>query len=325
MEAKLEEFILHTTQSKMITHTEEIQSLWSGYGKILRCELQGSDLTSVVVKHICLREDKDHPRGWNNDFSHQRKLRSYQVEVEWYKKYASLATSKSLIPKCLGVEAAKDEILIILEDLDELGFPKNIQRASWKEVQICLSWLAHFHATYLGVKPMGLWKTGTYWHLKTRPDELDILNDRALKAAAPAIDQALNHSPFKTFVHGDAKLANFNFSYDLKRVAAVDFQYVGGGIGMKDVAYFVGSCFGESDSEKFENKILDFYFGQLKKALQEQEKEVDFASLEKDWRNLYPFAWADFHRFLKGWSPGHWKLNTYSERITKEVLKRVGS
>jgi hypothetical protein len=43
-------------------------------------------------------------------------------------------------------------------------------------------------------------------------------------------------------------------------------------------------------------------------------------ALEKDWRTLYRVAWADFHRFMKGWSPGHWKLSAYSERVTREVI-----
>jgi hypothetical protein len=47
------------------------------------------------------------------------------------------------------------------------------------------------------------------------------------------------------------------------------------------------------------------------------------AALEKEWRSLYRVAWADFHRFLKGWSPSHWKINSYSERITAEVIKSL--
>jgi len=38
---------------------------------------------------------------------------------------------------------------------------------------------------------------------------------------------------------------------------------------------------------------------------------------------LYRVAWADFHRFLKGWSPGHWKLTGYSERVVREVLQQL--
>ena len=45
-------------------------------------------------------------------------------------------------------------------------------------------------------------------------------------------------------MHGDAKLANFLFTSDHSQVAGVDFQYVGGGCGMKDVAYLL-SCLDE--------------------------------------------------------------------------------
>jgi Ser/Thr protein kinase RdoA (MazF antagonist) len=58
---------------------------------------------------------------------------------------------------------------------------------------------------------------------------------------AAVIDQVLNNCSYQTIVHGDAKLANFCFSKE-GAVSAVDFQYVGGGCGMKDVAYFLGSC-----------------------------------------------------------------------------------
>ena len=108
------------------------------------------------------------------------------------------------------------------------------------------------------------------------------------------------------------------FSPDGKNVAAVDFQYVGGGCGMKDVAYFIGSCLTENECERLEAQILDTYFEFLQNALEERNE-----ALEKEWRSLYRVAWADFHRFLKGWSPGHWKLTTYSERVTAEVINNL--
>jgi thiamine kinase-like enzyme len=170
-----------------------------------------------------------------------------------------------------------------------------------------------------------LWETGTYWHLETRPDELLALEDKPLQGAASGIDRKLADSPFQTFVHGDAKLANFCFSNDGKKVAAVDFQYVGGGCGMKDVAYFVGSCMSDKECEKYESKILDFYFKELKKEMFQNNSSVDATAVEKDWRNLYPFAWADFHRFVKGWHPGHWKINSYSERVSGEVVNQLNT
>jgi len=154
-------------------------------------------------------------------------------------------------------------------------------------MQLCLKWLAHFHATFMGEKPENIWTQGTYWHLETRLDELNAIKDTILKNAAKAIDRKLNACKYKTFVHGDAKLQNFCFSDDGKGVAAVDFQYVGGGCGMKDVAYFVDSCLYDDECESWEKDVLDFYFKELKMALESMEKDIDFDALEKEWRQLY--------------------------------------
>lgn len=308
-------FILEKTQAQSITKTSQIQELWSGYGAILRVNLNKAPVESVVVKHVALPKKNSHPRGWNTDLGHQRKVTSYNVETTWYDTYSSL--SKARLPHCIAIEKFDEEVLMILEDLDGAGFSLRKHSLAWDEIDKCLAWLADFHASYLGVQPTGLWDVGTYWHLETRPHELERLHDRQLKDAAPIIDEKLNSCTYKTFVHGDAKLANF-CSAKNGDVAGVDFQYVGGGCGMKDVAYFIGSCLSESDCERFEEAILDSYFTHLSSALGERND-----ALESEWRALYRVAWADFHRFLKGWSPGHWKINSYSERLTKEVIKNL--
>jgi thiamine kinase-like enzyme len=206
---------------------------------------------------------------------------------------------------------------MVLEDLDEAGYPLRKRSLTWEEITACLAWLAQFHASYLGKTPKGLWEVGTYWHLETRPQELALLEDQKLKEAASVIDERLNTCTYKTFVHGDAKLANFCFAKD-GQVAALDFQYVGGGCGIKDVAYFVGSCLNDRECERLEEQILNTYFECLQSALMQRNE-----ALETEWRSLYRVAWADFHRFLKGWSPGHWKINSYSERITAEVINNL--
>ena len=304
--------VLQSTGASSLFEKEMIQELWSGYGKILRIGLENAAAESVVVKHVKLPRRKTHPRGWNTDLGHQRKVRSYQVETTWYDTYSKDSTAR--LPQCLAIQTHEDEVLIVLEDLDAAGYPLRKSRVSWEEILSCLTWLAQFHASYLGRDPEGLWEVGTYWHLETRPQELAVLADQRLREAASAIDEKLNNCQYKTFVHGDAKLANFCFGHE-GQVAGVDFQYVGGGCGMKDVAYFIGSCLNEKECERLEAPILDAYFQRLQSELEERNE-----ALEKEWRSLYRVAWADFHRFLKGWSPGHWKINSYSERVTKEVI-----
>ena len=92
---------------------------------------------------------------------------------------------------------------------------------------------------------------------------------------------------------------------------------------MKDVAYFVGSCLDESACEERESDVLNTYFDTLAAALERRGSGVDIGALIAEWRALYPIAWTDFHRFLKGWSPGHWKINSYSERLAREVIRGI--
>ena len=313
----LRDFVIRHTGATAAAELGTLQELWSGYGDIKRFRVEGADVSTVIVKHVRPPGGHTHPRGWNTSLSHARKVRSYTVEAHFYDAYAAHAAAR--LPRCLAVERVGDEVLLLLEDLDAAGFPVRKTRAAWRDIAACLGWLARFHASFLDRAPEGLWPVGTYWHLSTRPDELAALTDARLRAAAPSIDAALNACSRQTLVHGDAKLANFCFAADgAAAVAAVDFQYVGGGCGMKDVAYLVGSCLDEGDCARYETRILDAYFAALHEALGAPD-----APLEAEWRALYPVAWADFHRFLKGWSPGHWKLTSYSERVTAAVIESL--
>lgn len=331
MNSNFETIIHKAVKAKSIKKQEVIQSLWSGYGEIVRYKVIGSEmpnLNSIIVKHVRLPQQKKHPRGWNTDLSHERKVHSYEVETEWYKSYNQKCNDACRTPHCFAMAQEGDEVLIVMEDLDDSGFAERRGSVSMEDIRMCLSWLANFHAVYAQHTSDGLWKSGTYWHLQTRPDELEVLDDKALKAAAKAIDDTLNAATYTSLVHGDAKLANFCFGKNGKgkvKVSAVDFQYVGGGCGMKDVAYFIGSCLYEEDCESYEIELLDYYFEELGKALSQHQPTINADAMAKEWRGLYHYAWADFHRFLKGWSPGHWKINSYSERITREVIKELTS
>ena len=320
MNLDFKNYLLKITNSSACEEIEIIQSLWSGYGKVSRYQLFDSQLNTIVVKCISLNKHSEHPRGWNTNKSHNRKVKSYQIETHWYEKWNQLCTNNCKTPKFIGSFSEGKDQWIIMEDLNE-NFPLRKEQLDFSEIKVCLKWLANFHATFLNKKPTGLWEIGTYWHLKTRSDEFEKMEHPELKAKAPLIDQLLNECQHQTIVHGDAKLANFCFTEDGKQVAAVDFQYIGGGCGMKDVAYFLGSCLSSADCTIYENELLDYYFLTLQKALEPDTSTIDFKALALEWRQLYPIACTDFTRFLLGWMPSHQKVNQYNINLMNLVLE----
>lgn len=322
MNSDFTDYLLKVTKATACEEIEIIQSLWSGYGKISRYRLQNASLHTVVVKFISLNQANEHPRGWNTECSHNRKVKSYKVETNWYEKWSQLCTNNCKVPKLYGSFSEGKNQWIVLEDLN-VNFPLRKEQLNFSEVKVCLKWLANFHATFLFHDPKGLWDVGTYWHLKTRPDEFKNIKNQELKSKAPLIDDLLNQCKYQTIVHGDAKLANFCFSKNGKNVAAVDFQYVGGGCGMKDVAYFLGSCLSNSECKTHQNELLDFYFSELKQSLESCTFPIDFKELEQEWRKMYPIACTDFTRFLLGWMPSHQKINSYNLNLMNTVLSNL--
>ncbi len=307
-------------QFGVISKVELIQSLWSGYGELSKLYLESNSISSLIVKHIQFPIEVKHPRGWNTNQSHLRKAKSYEVELAWYKSWTKHCDDYCRIPKLYHSESTEGEHFLILEDLDTAGFPRRKTSLNPKQAKIGLQWLANFHATFMGESPKYLWKEGTYWHLATRPDEWEAMKESPLKEKAKEIDQILANCKYQTIIHGDAKLANFCFSEDMNQIAAVDFQYVGGGCGMKDVVYFLGSCLTEMECEKYEKELLDYYFTELDLALVRKNKALNYEALVKEWRSLYAIAWTDFTRFLLGWSPTHQKLNSYSRKLIGVTL-----
>jgi hypothetical protein len=98
---------------------------------------------------------------------------------------------------------------------------------------------------------------------------------------------------------------------------------VGGGCGMKDVAYFLGSCLDEQKSFEQQDELLDFYFAALTKQVAIIHSAIDTAALEAEWRGMYALACTDFTRFLNGWMPGHWKLNGYTESLAEQAFESL--
>lgn len=300
---------------------EEVQALWSGYGMIYRVQVHGGSCNSLIVKHIKSVETGVHPRGWNTSISHQRKLKSYQVERYWYENYTG-NNEAFKTPSLIAAFDFNEEQFIVLEDLNDAGFRLRKQELQLEELLPCVEWLAKFHGSLMGVDPKGLWKVGTYWHLETRPDEWSQMDESELKGKAHKIDEVLSGCKFQTIVHGDAKVANFCFN-EKGEVAGLDFQYIGGGCGMKDLIYLMGSCLSEENCFQYDETVLKYYFSELQKSAGVKLNELEFRGLEKEWRRMYSYAWADFSRFLLGWMPSHKKLNKYSQEMVEQVLRNI--
>ncbi|MGF1751683.1 phosphotransferase [Vibrio cionasavignyae] len=309
-----------------IDSVQPIQQLWGGYGGLLRVGTKnGHHSNRIIVKHIQLPElaPLTHPRGWNTLRSHQRKRQSYQVEFHWYTHYGERMPT-GWIPKCLGSSEAERHYFLLLQDLHQIGRDRVVTKPTQLEIFTVLHWLAEFHAFWLGESPQGLWEQGSYWHLETRPDELAAMADKRYQRAATILDKLMQTCPYQTLIHGDAKLANFCFDDSGELVSAVDFQYVGAGVGVKDLVLFLTSVVDFEDENLSLTPYLSCYFHALKAALKHHRPEVDAALVCDAWNELFDVAWADFQRFLLGWCPTHWKVNDFTITLTNRALERHG-
>jgi len=312
-----------------VQRIEKVQSLWNDYGVIVRLHLHSSELgmvpDTVIAKVVTPPLMAKHPRGWDTETSRQRKLRSYHVESHFYRSLAANCPAACRVPRCYSVAHDGEAYSMLLEDLD-VAYPKRHSQLSVASVEVCLGWLAAFHAQWMGVQQSDPIGTGTYWYLATREDEFTAMPDSTLKASAYALDAALSGCRYQTLLHGDAKVANFCFSPNGDKVAAVDFQYTGVGCGMRDVAYLLGSCLSEDALSSHEDALLDYYFDALKggvRALEQTPNSPCERAIEEEWRPLYVVAGADFHRFLEGWSPGHAKLTAYSSDLVNRAQQYI--
>lgn len=296
---------------------ERIQSLWSGYGELFRVALDGGSRACAVVKWA------RPPGAVRDDVSDARKRRSYQVELAFYAGAAQRCDARCRVAERLGSRAREGEWILVLEDLDAAGFSGRRRDLPAQELDACLRWLAELHARFLGAVPDDLWSTGTYWHLDTRRAEHARIADARLRAAAPAIDRALEAAEHRTLLHGDAKEANFCFAPGGGDVAAVDFQYAGGGCGMKDVAYLLHGR-DDEPADGIARGHLDTYFSHLRLALSRRGGGIDADTVEKEWRRLYPLARVDFCRFLAGWAPAHWAGDARGQRFVRATLRDLG-
>ena len=299
------DWVFSRTGTQSLEGSTLLQNLWGGYGELWRLGLRGGSVDSVILKVVIP------PEAAESSVSDRRKRGSYEVERAWYQQGSRLCSDDCRVAGCYGVKAP----LLLLEDLGTAGFhpgrPPNIRAG--------LSWLAHFHARFLGPSTPGLWGQGSYWHLETRQEEWQRMPAGPLKESAAAVDRCLRQARYQTLLHGDSKPANFCWSAN-GQAAAVDFQYVGPGCGIRDVAYFLDCCLSYTGSENQTESWLDVYFEILEQALRREGHSAD--GLEAEWRALFPVAWTDYCRFMQGWGRSS-TLSTFSQKQLARALRTI--
>ena len=180
----------------------------------------------------------------------------------------------------------------------------------------------------------GLWRSGTYWTLDRRRHELDTMVrtyekeyrsrvireydglgediknlSRRLHSVAEELHARLSpgkHNPphWFTIVHGDAKGANILLRRDHEETytaSLLDFQWVGGGLGCRDIAYFMISAVEPKALER-EQELLRYYFTERRACILQHTKKIKAKLMSWDeFLERYEIALCDFMRWLCGY------------------------
>jgi hypothetical protein len=316
------QLLLDGAENQVLTvqSVSTLASLWAGYGRALQVTAVDED---GAQQHFVVKDIKP-PAG--SGVSHQRKVRSYQVEGSFYEEVAPMLLARPGAPAVAAplvvqrVEASGN-VALVLGDLRG-RFPESAGALDLPRAKAALAWLAALHAAYWQKDvPASLWEEGSYYHLKTRLDELQNIDAEwaDVRDAAHAIDGLLCASPFRTLLHGDAKAANFLFSEKAAGggviAAAYDFQYTGGGDGMRDVAYLLCSSVQRAVLDRCEAELLSHYHAEL--VVQLDPPAAEQYTLEVALQR-FELALLDYVRWMAGW--GFWGSAGWAQRKARKTL-----
>lgn len=296
---------------------QQEQQLWSGCGDMLFID---HDAGRLAIKRTQVPSHIEHRRITQSTQALQRKAKSYEVERNFYKYHAIELLHPCNTANYLGEGKCGDIDYMVLRDFSAQGFVQS-DSPTQSQLLALITWLAKFHAHFLQSPAEHVWPQGNYWHLDTRPDELQRMAPGSMKEAATLLAKQIKQSRWQTWLHGDAKLANFAFHGD--EVLGFDFQYVGKGVGVADLMLLLTSVLDEHEQLMHADDYLTLYLDTLRLELLGKVASLDIAELLSEWRALWPVVWADFYRFLLGWKPDHFKINDYMKFQAELALKGV--
>ena len=259
-------------------------SLWSGYGGVysIKINLRNQREINLICKVV-------NPPNNVTGEDHERKLKSYRVEIEFYQSFGNRMLENEInLPKCLTNLIENDgKIILLMHDLHD-RYPLSLSSLNRNESYCAIDWIAKFHAFNWEQSNLwessDIWLEGCYWRLDTRLQEYNNIGKKwkRIKAIAYPIANLLrdgidsiNPRRFRTIIHGDYKVANILFqSIDTEsfNCASYDYQYTGIGFGTRDLVMLIVSSIdlpsqnGHSNHNHWkdiERSLLEFYYHQL--------------------------------------------------------------
>jgi hypothetical protein len=135
-------------------------------------------------------------------------------------------------------------------------------------------------------------------------------------------------SQYGTLIHGDYKAANLFFSSNqadddangADAVAAVDFQFCGGGMGVEDVAYLLYPD-ARGNHFDYEEELLELYHEELILQLITHQKGGPSTMPFQVFRRYYDLARLDMTRYWL--SKNRWAASTAGEARLVSILEAV--
>lgn len=207
----------------------------------------------------------------------------YQREVSFYQHLAMLITTRT--PRCYYAERDEsDNFLLLLEDLSPSAVVDQFVGVSLGTARAGLAALAGLHGpTHARVEIHdATWLRGVSEELRPLYSAvLPVLFDQFLERYDAHIDDDLRAmvlalkgrlalfseyaTPFPCVTHGDFRTDNLLIDAcdGTVALAVVDWQTVGVGSPLLDVAYFLTTSLTPEDCAQYEFELLDYYLGKL--------------------------------------------------------------
>lgn len=232
--------------------------------------------SSVVVK--CPSQDPT-SRATSLEFG------LYEKELLWYEELR--VRSNIHCPEYFGswFDADTGNFQLLLQDCSPACQGDQLQGASLAQVVAGVKELAHLHAPFIGDESLAAHRLfakdqamrairialyAEFWpqfkaRYENRLDAEILAMGDVVAEHYVALEQ--RQSPLVTLVHGDFRLDNLLFGSSGERPFVLDWQTLGMGCPMKDVAYFIGTSIADRGERRVnEMALVECYFATLEQA-----------------------------------------------------------